>query len=80
MGIEKIDAFYDDPVKQECDDFSRNKAFKLKAFSLDEGLSGRTQRWAKFIGQSARGGIRAAFPGILAGRTAGLAAAQSERV
>jgi 2-polyprenyl-6-methoxyphenol hydroxylase-like FAD-dependent oxidoreductase len=80
MGIEKIDAFYDDPVKQECDDFSSSKAFKLKAFSLDEGLNGHTQRWAKFVGQAARGGIRAAFPGILAGRTAGLAAAQSERV
>jgi 2-polyprenyl-6-methoxyphenol hydroxylase-like FAD-dependent oxidoreductase len=82
MAVEKIAAFYDDPVKQECDDFSRDKAFKLKAFSLDEGLSGRTQRWVKFVGQATRGGIRATFPGILAGRTGsgGFGPAQGERV
>ncbi|HLH12852.1 MAG TPA: NAD(P)/FAD-dependent oxidoreductase [Methylovirgula sp.] len=58
MDAEKIGAFYDDPVKRACDDFSLAKAYQLRTFSTDTGLPWRARRWAKFLAQSAVGGLR----------------------
>ncbi len=59
MGADKVAAFYEDPEKRACDEFCRDKAFGLRAFSTDPGLSWRTRRWVKFLGQYARGTLRA---------------------
>jgi len=49
MGLEKIAAFYDDPVKCAYDADCAKKAYALRSFSLDTGLLWVVQRWAKFI-------------------------------
>ena len=41
MGVDKIGAFYADPVKNACDRYSFDKAFSLRSMSIDEGLPGR---------------------------------------
>lgn len=48
MGDAKIAAFYDDPVKRACDDYSADKAFGLRAFTLDTSPAGIAKRWIKF--------------------------------
>jgi len=48
MGEDKIAAFYDDPVKRACDEFSHDKAFGLRAFTLETSLAGIAKRWVKF--------------------------------
>jgi hypothetical protein len=58
MGEDKIAAFYDDPVKQACDDFSLAKAYELRSLTVDPGLSWIARRWIKFGGQLARGSLR----------------------
>jgi 2-polyprenyl-6-methoxyphenol hydroxylase-like FAD-dependent oxidoreductase len=58
MDVDKIAAFYDDPVKVACDDFCFNKALTLKAFSTDPGLLWSARRYVKFIGQYGRGKLR----------------------
>jgi 2-polyprenyl-6-methoxyphenol hydroxylase-like FAD-dependent oxidoreductase len=60
MGENKIAAFYDDPVKQACDEFSLAKAYELRSFTVDSGLSWLARRWIKFGGQLARGSLRQA--------------------
>jgi 2-polyprenyl-6-methoxyphenol hydroxylase-like FAD-dependent oxidoreductase len=59
MGAAKIAAFYDDPVKQECDEFAAEKAVALKSMSLDASVFGNAHRVARFVAQSARGALRA---------------------
>jgi 2-polyprenyl-6-methoxyphenol hydroxylase-like FAD-dependent oxidoreductase len=49
MGDDKIAAFYDDPVKKACDDWSMAKAFSFRSVSIDTGLRWRMQRWARFL-------------------------------
>ena len=46
---EKIEAFYDDPVKTACDAWSTAKAYHLRSLTLDNGLKWRAQRWARFL-------------------------------
>jgi 2-polyprenyl-6-methoxyphenol hydroxylase-like FAD-dependent oxidoreductase len=58
MSAEKIAAFYDDPVKRACDDFSVAKAYGLRSFSIDPALPWRARRWIKFIGQYGFGLMR----------------------
>jgi 2-polyprenyl-6-methoxyphenol hydroxylase-like FAD-dependent oxidoreductase len=60
MDETKIASFYDDPVKRACDDFSAEKAFKLKATSLDTTVAADLRRRAKFVLQAARGTLRGA--------------------
>jgi 2-polyprenyl-6-methoxyphenol hydroxylase-like FAD-dependent oxidoreductase len=55
MDSDKIAAFYDDAAKKACDDYSVDKAFRLRSFSTDPGLYWRSQRWAKFAAQYALG-------------------------
>ena len=61
MGVDKIAKFYDDPVKRASDDFSLAKAFSLRSFSIDPGLSWRARRWAKFMLQIGRWTFRRMF-------------------
>jgi 2-polyprenyl-6-methoxyphenol hydroxylase-like FAD-dependent oxidoreductase len=48
MDADKIAAFYDDPDKLACEAECLAKAYHLRSLSLDEGLSWRAQRWARF--------------------------------
>lgn len=61
MGIEKIAAFYADPVKVACDRHSIEWAYKLRSVSIDEGLSWRARRWSRFVGRLAIGTARQAL-------------------
>lgn len=59
MDVAKIRAFYDDPIKQACDDFAAKKSAALKSFSLDPTLAGATLRVARFAGHAGRGALHA---------------------
>ena len=58
MDAEKIAAFYDDPVKQACDAWSKAKAFSFRSVSIDTGIYWRAQRWARFVMWSGEGMLR----------------------
>ncbi|VIO76036.1 hypothetical protein CI1B_61800 [Bradyrhizobium ivorense] len=58
MGLEKIAAFYDDPVKTECDAWSNAKAFNFRQVSIGRGPYWQAQRWARFFGYLGRGTLR----------------------
>jgi 2-polyprenyl-6-methoxyphenol hydroxylase-like FAD-dependent oxidoreductase len=62
MDVQKIAAFYDDPVKQACDQLSINKAYWLKAFCTDPGLRWQFRRQARFFMHLARGWLRKVEP------------------
>lgn len=48
MGLEKIRAFYGDPVKTACDAMSASNAYELRALSINKGLSWEARRWLRF--------------------------------
>lgn len=58
MGADKIAAFYDDPVKQACDDWSMAKAVSFRKVTLETGLYWRAQRWARFLAWFGEGALR----------------------
>jgi 2-polyprenyl-6-methoxyphenol hydroxylase-like FAD-dependent oxidoreductase len=58
MDAEKITAFYDDAVKTACDARCLAKAYHLRSLSIDNGLSWRAQRWARFIVRLSQGVLR----------------------
>jgi 2-polyprenyl-6-methoxyphenol hydroxylase-like FAD-dependent oxidoreductase len=58
MGEDKIAAFYDDPIKCDYDSYSTEKAYDLRALSLDDAPIWRARRWARFIGQLGIGALR----------------------
>ncbi|HVV39843.1 MAG TPA: NAD(P)/FAD-dependent oxidoreductase [Nitrobacter sp.] len=60
MGRDKIEAFYDDPVKTACDAWSTAKAYHLRALYTDNGLSWRAKRWGRFVVRSCQGIARQA--------------------
>jgi 2-polyprenyl-6-methoxyphenol hydroxylase-like FAD-dependent oxidoreductase len=64
MDQDKIAAFYDDPVKTECDAWSTAKAYHLRALSTDTRLSWRARRWARFIARSGQGALRQVRNGL----------------
>lgn len=49
MDADKIAAFYDDPVKQACDEASREKAYTLRSISIGTGLTWHAHRWLRFV-------------------------------
>jgi 2-polyprenyl-6-methoxyphenol hydroxylase-like FAD-dependent oxidoreductase len=51
MGEEKISAFYDDPVKRECDALSLAEAYYMRSLSTDRSLPWRARRLGRFVGQ-----------------------------
>jgi 2-polyprenyl-6-methoxyphenol hydroxylase-like FAD-dependent oxidoreductase len=63
MGVDKIETFYDDPVKRAYDAWSVNKAYGLKSFSIDQGPIRTAERWAKFVVQWLKGAVRQAPDG-----------------
>jgi 2-polyprenyl-6-methoxyphenol hydroxylase-like FAD-dependent oxidoreductase len=60
MGEDKIAAFYADPVKQAYDQFSRQKAFDLRAQTLGTGFAVRARHWLKFFAHYGVGTLRQA--------------------
>jgi len=58
MGEEKIAAYYDDSVRNECESFSLDKAFNLRSISMETGLSWQARRWVKFLYHLGLGVIR----------------------
>lgn len=69
MGAEKIAQYYNDPLKLECDAWAKNKAFTLRAVTLENSLYWRIQRWIRFFGRLGEGVVRRAreaLPGELA--------------
>jgi 2-polyprenyl-6-methoxyphenol hydroxylase-like FAD-dependent oxidoreductase len=58
MGEDKIAAFYGDPVKTACDARSAAKAYQLRSLSIDNGISWRARRWARFIARLGEGTLR----------------------
>ncbi len=61
MSLEKIETFYDDPVKCAYDAACARKAYTLRSLSIDPGLTWAAQRWAKFIALWLMGAFRHAF-------------------
>jgi 2-polyprenyl-6-methoxyphenol hydroxylase-like FAD-dependent oxidoreductase len=55
MDAEKIAAFYDDAEKRACEASSLAKAYHLRSLSIDNALSWRAQRWARFIVRLSQG-------------------------
>jgi 2-polyprenyl-6-methoxyphenol hydroxylase-like FAD-dependent oxidoreductase len=55
MAAEKIAEFYDDPEKRACEARCLAKAYHLRSLSIDNALSWRAQRWARFIVRLAQG-------------------------
>jgi 2-polyprenyl-6-methoxyphenol hydroxylase-like FAD-dependent oxidoreductase len=49
MGVDKIAAFYDDPVKQASDIHSATKAYYLRSLSIEPGLPWQARRWVRFM-------------------------------
>jgi 2-polyprenyl-6-methoxyphenol hydroxylase-like FAD-dependent oxidoreductase len=67
MGVDKIAAFYDDPVKRACDAHSAAKAASMRSLSTDPGLSWQAQRWSRFVARLGVGTLRAARERFSAG-------------
>jgi 2-polyprenyl-6-methoxyphenol hydroxylase-like FAD-dependent oxidoreductase len=60
MGTDKIAAFYDDTLKQACDEHSTAKAHYLRSLSTDAGFAWTARRWGRFVGQVGFGALRQA--------------------
>ena len=58
MAETKIAAFYNDPIKTECDAWSIAKAYNFRSVSIDDGLYWRAQRWARFLAWFGEGMLR----------------------
>jgi 2-polyprenyl-6-methoxyphenol hydroxylase-like FAD-dependent oxidoreductase len=58
MGADKIAGFYDDPVKVACEAFSRDKAFFLRALSIETGALWQARRLMRFAGGASVGALR----------------------
>jgi 2-polyprenyl-6-methoxyphenol hydroxylase-like FAD-dependent oxidoreductase len=58
MAANKIAAFYDDPIKTECDAWSIEKAYSFRSVSIDDGIYWRVQRWARFLAWFGEGMLR----------------------
>jgi 2-polyprenyl-6-methoxyphenol hydroxylase-like FAD-dependent oxidoreductase len=58
MAEDKIAAFYDDPVKTECDAWSAAKAYSFRSVTIDNGLAWQAQRWARFAAGLSEGTLR----------------------
>ncbi len=61
MGLEKIDTYYNDQIKQAYDAFCAKKAYFLRSFSIDTRLYWTAQRWGKFAAHWLRGALRKPF-------------------
>jgi 2-polyprenyl-6-methoxyphenol hydroxylase-like FAD-dependent oxidoreductase len=74
MDTEKIAGFYNDADKRACDARSFAKAYQLRSLSIDNALSWRAHRWARFIVRLSQGiwrSVRTRFSGRLPRNPAG---------
>jgi 2-polyprenyl-6-methoxyphenol hydroxylase-like FAD-dependent oxidoreductase len=62
MGLDKIAAFYDDPVKREADASSLAKAYWLRSLSIDTGVAWRARRQARIVVGIGRYALRGRRP------------------
>ena len=69
MNAGKIAEFYHDPVKLACEARCLAKAYHLRSLSIDNGLSWRAQRWARFIVRLSQGLSRPIRERLVAGST-----------
>uniref|UniRef100_UPI0025BFEF79 FAD-dependent monooxygenase n=1 Tax=Bradyrhizobium sp. TaxID=376 RepID=UPI0025BFEF79 len=69
MAVDKVAEFYDDPEKKACEARCLAKAYHLRSLSIDNGLSWRARRWARFIVRLAQG-TRLAIGRQLSGESA----------
>jgi 2-polyprenyl-6-methoxyphenol hydroxylase-like FAD-dependent oxidoreductase len=67
MAAEKIAEFYDDTAKMACDASSLAKAYHLRSLTIDNSLSWRAQRWARFIVRLSQGSWRSIRKQLSAG-------------
>ena len=58
MDANKIAAFYADPVKRACDEWSAAKAFGFRSVSIATSPYWTAQRWARFTAWSTQGLLR----------------------
>jgi 2-polyprenyl-6-methoxyphenol hydroxylase-like FAD-dependent oxidoreductase len=58
MDADKVASFYDDPVKIACEEFSRDKAFFLRALSIETGALWQARRTMRFVGGASVGALR----------------------
>jgi hypothetical protein len=58
MDADKIAAFYADPVKRACDEWSAAKAFDFRSVSIATSPYWTAQRWARFMAWSSQGLLR----------------------
>jgi 2-polyprenyl-6-methoxyphenol hydroxylase-like FAD-dependent oxidoreductase len=58
MEADKMAAFYADPVKRACDEWSVAKAFDFRSVSTSKSFYWTAQRWARFLAWSAQGMLR----------------------
>jgi 2-polyprenyl-6-methoxyphenol hydroxylase-like FAD-dependent oxidoreductase len=69
MNAGKIEEFYQDPVKVACEARCLAKAYHLRSLSIDNGLSWRARRWARFIVRLSQGLSRPIRERLAAGST-----------
>ena len=74
MDVDKIAAFYRDPEKVACEEDCLAKGYHLRSLSIDDGLSWRVKRWARFALRLADG-IGRSVRGLFSGRPADRSAA-----
>jgi 2-polyprenyl-6-methoxyphenol hydroxylase-like FAD-dependent oxidoreductase len=73
MGVEKIAAFYADPVRAAYHAHSAHKAFYLRSLTIEPGFAWAARRWLRFFARVASGLMRgtgkdeATTPGAMAG-------------
>lgn len=58
MDADKIAAFYADPVKRGCDEWSAAKAFDFRSVSIATSPYWTAQRWSRFMAWSSQGLLR----------------------
>jgi 2-polyprenyl-6-methoxyphenol hydroxylase-like FAD-dependent oxidoreductase len=61
MGLEKIQSYYADPIKIDCDTSSVAKAYNLRSMSIDAGLRWHVQRWLRFASRLLKWTLRSTF-------------------
>jgi 2-polyprenyl-6-methoxyphenol hydroxylase-like FAD-dependent oxidoreductase len=67
MGVEKIAGFYNDSEKMDCETRSLAKAYHLRSLSIDNGVTWRARRWARFMVRLSQGIRRSIHDRLSAG-------------
>lgn len=65
IGAHAIAAFYDDPVKTAYDEHSAEKAFDLRALTIDPSFTWEAQRRLRYVARLCIGALREWRAGLL---------------